>query len=150
MNKSIFDQNAVDEVISRVEKLSASDQANWGRMTATEMLAHCNLAHQSILKAPKAEKGGDFKKWLTKLYFIYWMKEFPKGAKGPGRFDMKDKVDINLFEEEKSKYIHIIGKYAKLDQKLAGFHPRFGPLNHKEWGIFVWRHADHHLRQFGL
>ena len=62
----------------------------------------------------------------------------------------KRTANLNRFEEEKSKYIHIIGKYAKLDQKLAGFHPRFGALSHKEWGIFVWRHADHHLRQFGL
>lgn len=150
MSKSIFDQNAVDEVIARVGKLNVADKAIWGKMTASEMLAHCNLAHQGILKAPKADKNGGFKKWVTKLYFIHWMKEFPKGARGPGRFDMKDKVDVSLFEEEKSKFVHIIGKYAKLEHQLAGFHPRFGKLTHKEWGIFVWRHVDHHLRQFGL
>lgn len=150
MSKSILDQKVVAEVIERISKLNVEDSAHWGRMTSTEMLAHCNLAHQSILKAPPAEKSGGLKRWLAKIVFLNVMKAFPKGAKGPQRFDMKGKVDVALFEEEKSKYKHIIGKYAKLDHKLAGYHPRFGALSHKEWGIFVWRHADHHLRQFGL
>lgn len=58
MSKSILDQKVVAEVIGRISKLNAGDKALWGRMTATEMLAHCNLAHQSILKAPPAEKSG--------------------------------------------------------------------------------------------
>ncbi|MEO7190956.1 MAG: DUF1569 domain-containing protein [Vicinamibacterales bacterium] len=28
-------------------------------------------------------------------------------------------------------------------------HPAFGPLSRKAWGILVYRHTDHHLRQFG-
>ncbi len=29
-------------------------------------------------------------------------------------------------------------------------HPIFGPLTEGEWGVWAFRHADHHLRQFGL
>jgi hypothetical protein len=28
-------------------------------------------------------------------------------------------------------------------------HPLFGPLTGLEWGVFSYRHFDHHLRQFG-
>lgn len=28
-------------------------------------------------------------------------------------------------------------------------HPIFGPLTREEWMIWAYRHADHHLRQFG-
>ncbi|PRY85939.1 DUF1569 domain-containing protein [Mongoliibacter ruber] len=150
MSKSILDPEVVEDVIARGSRLNVADTANWGKMSATEMLAHCNLAHQSILKAPPAEKSGGWKKWIAKIIFLHVMKEFPKGARGAERFDMKGKVDVALFEEEKSKFVHIIGKYSRLDHKLAGYHPRFGALNHREWGIFVWRHVDHHLRQFGL
>ena len=29
-------------------------------------------------------------------------------------------------------------------------HPIFGPLTANEWSVWGFRHADHHLRQFGL
>jgi hypothetical protein len=28
-------------------------------------------------------------------------------------------------------------------------HPLFGPLTWREWGVATYKHADHHLRQFG-
>jgi hypothetical protein len=28
-------------------------------------------------------------------------------------------------------------------------HPMFGPLTGTEWNVWAFRHADHHLRQFG-
>ena len=41
----------------------------------------------------------------------------------------------------------------KLDafKALEGYpHPMFGPLTENEWNVWGFRHADHHLRQFGL
>jgi hypothetical protein len=29
-------------------------------------------------------------------------------------------------------------------------HPMFGRLTTNEWNVWGFRHADHHLRQFGL
>jgi len=29
-------------------------------------------------------------------------------------------------------------------------HPAFGSLSAEDWGVLVCRHADHHLRQFGV
>ena len=29
-------------------------------------------------------------------------------------------------------------------------HPAFGSLTHRAWGVLKYRHADHHLRQFGV
>jgi hypothetical protein len=28
--------------------------------------------------------------------------------------------------------------------------PLFGPLTGREWGALAYKHADHHLRQFGV
>lgn len=150
MNKTILDSSAVNEIIERVQNLTASRSPHWGKMTASEMLSHCNMAHQSILKAPKAAKGPSLRQKLFKFWFFHIRKEFPKLARGPKRFDMKGKVDEKVFEEEKSKFIYIVGKFANPETEMAGSHPVFGPLNHKYWGVFVWRHLDHHLRQFGV
>jgi hypothetical protein len=29
-------------------------------------------------------------------------------------------------------------------------HPFFGPLSGRQWGVFCYRHFDHHLMQFGV
>jgi hypothetical protein len=29
-------------------------------------------------------------------------------------------------------------------------HPFFGNYTPEQWGVFQWKHIDHHLRQFGV
>ena len=29
-------------------------------------------------------------------------------------------------------------------------HPAFGPMSRRAWGVLVYKHTDHHLRQFGV
>jgi hypothetical protein len=150
MFKTILSPDVVDEIIERTKKLNAGNTPIWGKMTASEMLSHCNMAHQSILQAPKATTGPSLRQRVFKFWFFHLRKQFPKMARGPKRFDMKGKVDEKVFEEEKSKFIHIVGKFVNLETQMVGTHPVFGPLNHHYWGVFVWRHLDHHLRQFGV
>jgi hypothetical protein len=107
MRKTILNPDVVDEVIERVKRLNAVNPPFWGKMTASEMLSHCNMAHQSILQAPKATAGPTLRQRLFKIWFFHLRKQFPKMARGPKRFDMKGKVDEKVFEEEKSKFIHI-------------------------------------------
>jgi hypothetical protein len=32
---------------------------------------------------------------------------------------------------------------------MGPVHPLFGPLTHREWSALMYRHVDHHLKQFG-
>ncbi|MCH6199636.1 DUF1569 domain-containing protein [Aquiflexum sp. LQ15W] len=150
MSKTILSSQAVNELLARTEKLNPDTKANWGLMTATEMLVHCNLAHQGILKAPKSDKSATFRQLMFKFVFFNIRSEFPKLAKGPKRFQTAGNAPDASFEEEKSKFINILSKYPQIDYALEASHPVFGPLTHQQWGIFVWRHVDHHLRQFGV
>jgi hypothetical protein len=40
--------------------------------------------------------------------------------------------------------------YTNLPTPLSGYQPLFGNLQHKEWGIMLYKHTHHHLKQFGL
>jgi hypothetical protein len=150
MRKTILSSEAVTELLVRTEKLKPDTKSNWGLMNVTEMLVHCNMAHGGILKAPKSEKGATLKQLIYKFIFFNIKNEFPKLAKGPKRFQTAGNVPDASFEEEKSKFVHILSKYPKIYYALEASHPVFGPLTHQQWGIFVWRHVDHHLRQFGV
>lgn len=150
MSKSIWNSNVLHEILERAEKLHPGSHAHWGSMNVTEMMAHINLANQSILNAPPASSGPTLKQRLGKFYFFVWKNDFPKLAKGAKRFDMKGKVEESAFNDEKSKMIKILNKFEGHKEKVNGMHPVFGPLNHEEWGVFVAKHMDHHLRQFGV
>lgn len=150
MKKSVLTQTDTQQLIERAHNLNPVTKANWGLMTATEMLVHCNLAHQGILKAAKSDKSATFRQLMFKFVFFHLRSEFPKLAKGPKRFQTAGNAPDASFEEEKSKFIHILSKFPKIDYALEASHPVFGPLTHQQWGIFVWRHVDHHLRQFGV
>jgi hypothetical protein len=150
MRKSVLNQDDTLELIARAQDLLPINQPIWGLMTATEMLVHCNMAHQGILKAPKSDKGATLKQLITKFIFFNIKSEFPKLAKGHKRFQTAGNAPDASFEEEKSKFVYILEKYPKLNSILEASHPVFGPLTHRQWGIFVWRHVDHHLRQFGV
>ncbi len=40
--KNLFEQGTVDEVISRIDKLQAASERQWGKMDAAQMMAHCS------------------------------------------------------------------------------------------------------------
>lgn len=150
MKKTILHSEHRQELLDRVAKLQAGDQAHWGSMQVEEMLAHAREVAAAVLKSPKPEKKANIKQLLGKYYFFYFKKEFPKLVKGPKRFDMKGKVDLGKFQEEKQALLDTLQAFGTISHQLQGFHPFFGPLNHLEWGILVWKHTDHHLRQFGV
>ena len=42
--KNLFQPEAVDEVISRVDRLQPATQRQWGKMDVAQMMAHCSAA----------------------------------------------------------------------------------------------------------
>ncbi len=150
MKKTILHPAHRQELLDRIAKLQAEDQAHWGSMQVEEMLAHAREVAAAVLKSPLPEKKANWKQLLGKYYFFYLRKEFPKLVKGPKRFDMKGKVSREKFIEEKQGLLDTLQAFSSITHQLQGFHPFFGPLSHQEWGVLVWKHTDHHLRQFGV
>jgi len=150
MAKTIYSKVEFEDITSRMKKLQADQKPLWGSLNPTEMLYHCNMANQAILESPKADKSPRLKQQLYKFIFFHVQKDFPKGARGAKRFDVKGRVDEKSFEDEKTRFFYLLNKFRNLDHKLEAAHPIFGALSHSYWGKFVWKHLDHHLKQFGL
>ncbi len=43
---NIFEKNVSDEIVQRINKLNNKSQANWGKMNAAQMLAHCSVTYE--------------------------------------------------------------------------------------------------------
>jgi Protein of unknown function (DUF1569) len=53
------------------------------------------------------------------------------------------------FSRDLDELRRLIHRFEGAAARLSGEHPLFGTLSPTEWGTFSYRHADHHLRQFG-
>jgi hypothetical protein len=147
--KSFWDPAAREEICRRAERLSADSKPQWGKFNAAQMLAHLNDAmRMAIGELPCEPKNTPFRRWPLKQLIVY-VAPWPKSA--PTAPELLSRGDDAQFADEKAAFRQVVDRLA---QKRASDswpeHPAFGPLSHRAWGVLKYRHADHHLRQFGL
>ncbi len=148
--KNVFEATAYEEVKSRVNKLTATSVAKWGKMNVAQMLAHCGQplkVADGSLPAKRTLIGILFGK-IAKKQFLKEGAEFKKGLPTDKDFIIKDERD---FEKEKQNFLSIIDNfYTKGESGIAiKKHPFFGNMTPKEWGELTYMHLNHHLNQFG-
>ncbi len=151
MEKNLLKKEAAEEMVRRIHHLRADTQPRWGTMNATEMLLHMNRVHERLLlPAPVTAKKTSVKQLLARWLVLYVMPRYPKGAKTPSVFNTKGAVDQAVFEEQKRLFTELIQRFGTNKEAIGHYHPYFGALSTKQWGLASWKHADHHLRQFGV
>ena len=135
-------------IVSRMRSLSASSSGRWGRMGVVEMLQHLRLASQMTvgeLPVPSSNKRA-FQMFPLKHLILYVL-PFPKGA--PTAPALKP-VHAASFDDERAAVLALLERIGTGPREGAGpAHPLFGPLTWREWGVVTYKHADHHLKQFG-
>jgi hypothetical protein len=145
--KTIFNEANKNEILQRIEKLTPESKAIWGKMNVSQMLAHCALGAQMptgeliVKNSPMQFIGRLFKKSV-----IHSEQPFRKNSPTAPEITISDSKE---FEKEKANFIASIKKLTS-DSAKTEKHPFFGKMTTEEWGIVNYKHADHHLRQFGV
>lgn len=148
---NIFDKNTAEKMAHRVQQLKPDAQPLWGSMTVTEMLLHCNMIQEKLLLPAKPlGKKTSIKQYFTRWLVLYVMPRYPKGAAAPRAFRTKGAIDRETFQEQQERFIQNLLLFQQHTAPVEHYHPYFGNLSTKEWGITCWKHNDHHLRQFGV
>ena len=146
--KSALDKASRDELISRINKLDGNSKAQWGEMNVYQMLKHCAICEELYLGKIKLKRvfmGRLFGKMGLKN-ILREDKPFPKNAPTSSVFKVKEETgDIDL---EKKHWISLIEEY---ENYLNDFeHWFFGRMTKEQVGYFVYKHNDHHLKQFNV
>lgn len=149
--ENIFEQKTVDSLLERIDKLSTSTQPQWGKMTAGQMLAHCNVTYEMVY-THKHPKPNGFMKFILKLLVknkVVSEKPYTKNLKTAPQFIIDGQRD---FEQEKQRLQDYIKQTADLGE--AHFEGKeshsFGPLRSNEWNNMFYKHLNHHLTQFSV
>jgi hypothetical protein len=148
---NVFEATVNTAIIERINKLTPSTQAKWGKMSVDQMLAHCNVTYEMVYEN-KHPKPGAFKRFLLKSFvkpLVVTEKEYKKNSQTAPEFKI---VDTRNFENEKSRLIAFVTKTQQLGAShFEGLESHsFGKLNATEWNNMFYKHLDHHLSQFGV
>jgi hypothetical protein len=147
--KNLFEREAVEEVCSRIDKLQPAMQRQWGKMDVAQMMAHCSAALDMATGAAKLPRMfiGRLIGPLVKPVFVN-EKPFSKGNPTAKELVIADQRDFRLEQQQlkvKIRQFHEGGEGKCTNHP----HPFFGALTPYEWSRGMYKHLDHHLRQFG-
>lgn len=144
--KTIFDKVTRAQLVDRINKLHEEDKAQWGKMNACQMLKHCNLSEEMFLGKKQYAR-----LFIGRLFGRIALKGIMKDA-SPMKHNQPTHPEFRIkgsgsFENEKRKWIAQLGEYDNY-AAYAFMHPFFGEMKREEIGAYVYKHTDHHLRQF--
>ncbi len=149
--QNIFDPKIAEEVVARIHKLNVDTSPLWGKMNASQMLAHCNVTYEMVYTDQHPRPNG-LVRFLLKLFVkeaVVNEKPYKKNSRTAPAFIIADKRD---FEVERKRLVEYVLKTQKLGE--AHFHQKeshsFGRLTTTEWNNLFYKHLNHHLEQFGV
>ena len=145
--KTIFDQTTREELINKVNSLKENSSAQWGKMNVYQMIKHCILCEEMYLgKTPYKRTFLGF--LLGRIALNQLMKDDkPKKRNSPTKQEFIISENTGNFLEDKLKWISLIKEYENYTNQ-AFVHWFFGEMTREQVGISVYKHIDHHLRQF--
>ena len=145
--KSIWQDETRRELSDRVGAVAWDRRAEWGKFSAPKMV--CHLA-DSLKMAM-----GDLKVPAKRLpirypplkQFIIYLAPFPRSA------PTAPELLVRAPREWANDIADVQDLLARAGSARTTAtwpeHPAFGKLSKRAWGVLIYRHMDHHLRQFG-
>jgi len=148
--KNLFDKPVAAAVRDRVAGISSANTRLWGTMTAAQAMRHCALGLELALgdqRPPRVMIG----RLLGPV-----IKRLALGDDAPMRRNSPTVPGMVVGDEreldtERAHLLAALDRFVTAGRSGCTTHPHsfFGRLDAEEWGVLMYKHLDHHLRQFG-
>jgi hypothetical protein len=148
--KSLYDQEILKEMMNRVEKLTPSTTANWGKMNVAQMMEHCSRALE--FSAGKTKPSRLFIGYILGPLFksmYYNDKPWGRSTQTAPNYMVTDHPE---FEATKKRLTGLMKEFSEGGESKCTRHPSpfFGKLTPEQHGLGQYKHLDHHFQQFGI
>ena len=148
--KNLFEPAVYQEIKQRLNDLTPESKRQWGKMEVAQMLAHTTEAFKVPLSKKKLPRMfiGRLLGWMVKSK-LYNEQPWKQGMPTAPNFIIKDQ---RIFEEEKKKLEDLVDAFYNAGPEgISKYpHPFFGTYTPEQWGKSMYKHIDHHLKQFGV
>lgn len=148
--QNLYDAADRDAIMQRLSALTPSSPREWGKMNAAQMLTHCAMVME-IACGERPMKQIFLGRLLAPFVRGMALGDQPFRRNGPtGReFKILDERDFNA---EHKRLCDLVDRFCTRGPAATEgvVHPFFGRLSAQEWGRLMYKHLDHHLRQFSV
>lgn len=149
--KNLYEAATVEEVKGRAARLAPGCERQWGKMNAPQALAHCSAGLEwavGDVVPPRIFIGRILGPIVKPMVF---KNDDPLRRNSPTAKSlvMADERDMRT---ERERFLGLLDRFVKSGPEGCTRHPHsfFGRLTPQEWATLMYKHVDHHLRQFGV
>jgi hypothetical protein len=148
--KNLFQPETIDEIVSRIDKVQPTSPRQWGKMDVAQMMAHCSATLDMAsgrMNRPRVFIGRLIGPFVKSIFTNE--KPFSKNSPTDEKLVIADQRDFAREQDQlklKLRQFHQGGEA----QCTRHPHPFFGTLTPQQWSRGMYKHLDHHLRQFGV
>jgi hypothetical protein len=149
--KNWLDADHAQALLARLEKLAASNKPRWGTFSAHQAICHLAEPVRIALGEKQAAQLASPLARPGLAQFVTWIAPWPKSAPTVPEFlPGKGMTSPTEFERDLQTLVSLLHRFSvwPANHNYAPS-PVFGRLSNRAWGRLMWRHMDHHLRQFG-
>jgi hypothetical protein len=148
--KNMFDPAVAKEVKARSAMLRPDSPPQWGKMNPAQAMAHCSAGIDMALgnlRPPRKLIGRLIGPIIKPLVF---RDDQPMRRNSPTVEGMEVQDERDL-EVERTRLNEFIDRFVAGGSAVCTTHPHsyFGRLTPDQWSVLMYKHLDHHLRQFG-
>jgi hypothetical protein len=147
--KTLYDAHDVAQVQQRLAGLTADRPPLWGKMNVGQAMAHCVVGLESATGARQIKRVfiGRLLGPLVKPLALGDDKPMKKNSPTAPEFLVPADSE---FASHRAKVSQLVAQFASGGPLACTKAPHafFGRMTPDEWGILMYKHLDHHLRQF--
>ena len=149
--KNLYEAATVEEIKERAARLLQASERQWGTMNAPQALAHCSAGLEwavGDVVPPRMFIGRIIGKLVKPMVH---RDEEPMRRNSPTAKSLvvADERDLDA---EHERFCALLDRFAAAGPAgcTAHAHSFFGRMTPQEWATLMYKHVDHHLRQFGV
>ena len=149
--KDLFDASAAKAFKLRLATLRADSKRQWGRMNPAQAVAHCAMGLELAMgeRRPPRTLFGRLAGWIVRPFSVGDDSPMRRNSRTVPGLAVEDERDL---DKERKRLIYMIDRFVAGGPALCTTHPHsiLGKLTPKQWAVLMFKHLDHHLRQFGV
>jgi hypothetical protein len=147
--KNLYHAPTAQDVMQRIASLRPESERQWGKMNVAQALAHCSVSMEWALgdRTPKRMFVGRILGMMVKPFVF--RNDDPMRRNSPTAEELIIRETCEL-GTERQRLLVLIDRFTITGPCGCTTKPHsfFGRLTPEEWAILMYKHLDHHLRQF--
>jgi hypothetical protein len=147
--RTIFDPTSRNQLLERIARLRPDSERRWGRMTPNEMMCHLEDSMSCATgETPARPRKSFLSNPVVRTLIIHYV-PWPKGKAQTVPEMLATRP--SEFEADRQRLSERVRKAGERGPNAPwAVHPAFGQMSGRDYGVLIYRHVDHHLRQFGV